>query len=118
MSNPDGVGTARRIGRRAKDAAARGVSRVRDRRRRIRKRLEDIFNRKTFTSVIVAGAGGKLVETTVVPFIDPTAGVPLGRVLAWTVVFALAVVMSVHWERLARAAGGVADAAEDLTDGG
>lgn len=100
---------------RAKEAAGEALSRVRDRRRRVRQRLEDIFNRKTFTSVAVMGAMGKLIEVTVVPFLDPTSGVSGGRAGAWLVVFVCAVAASVYWEHLSRAAQAAADAAEDAT---
>lgn len=93
------------------------LTRVRDRRRRVRQRLEDIFNRRTFTSVAVVGAMGKLIEVSAVPFLDPSSAVSLGRVFAWSCVFAVSVVVSVYWERLARAAEKAADAAEEAAEG-
>lgn len=93
-----------------------GIKQVRDRRRKTRQRLEDIFSRETFTSVAVMGAMGKLIEVTVVPFLDPTGAVSLGRAFAWVLVFAAAVAASVYWERLAEAAENVADAAEEKTE--
>lgn len=108
--------TPGRIVERATTLVAGGVSRVRDRRRRVRRRLEDIFNRETFTSVAVVGAMGKLIETSVVPFIDPLAAVSVGRAGAWLVVFFGALAASVYWERLARAAEATADAAENVAE--
>jgi hypothetical protein len=103
-------------GGRVRQAVASGVKRVRDRRRRVRQRLEDIFGRETFTSVAVIGAMGKLIETSVVPFLDTTSTVPVARARAWLFVFVAAMVVSLYWERLARAAASAADAAEEAAD--
>ena len=97
-------------------AAHSGIRRVRDERRKGRKRLEGIFGRKTFTSFAVVGAMGKMVETSIVPFIDPTASVPLGRLLAWFIVWVVALAIAVQWERVAKAAEEVADVAEEKTE--
>lgn len=101
---------------RARQAAASGIQRVRDRRRRVRNRLEDIFGRKTFTAVVVGGAMAKLIETGVVPVLDPGSAAELGRVFAWFVVFTAAVLVSVYWEHLAAAAAEAADTAEETVD--
>lgn len=92
------------------------INRLRDRRRTTRRRLEKIFGRKTFTSVAVLGAMGKLIETTIVPFLDPSSAVELGRVSAWVSVFIVAILVSVYWERVADTAENVAEAAEETTD--
>lgn len=92
------------------------IERLRDGRRTTRRRLEDIFDRKTFTSVAVVGAMGKLIETSVVPFLDATSTVPVGRFLSWTAVFGVSLVASIYWERVTETAETIGDAAEDATD--
>jgi len=92
------------------------LSNLRDRRRRSRRRLEEIFSRKAFTSVLVAGSMSKLVEKGVVPFLAPTRAVDLGVLFSWLCVFVAFLIASVHWEHLAAAAEKAADAAEEATD--
>lgn len=89
---------------------------LRDGRRTTRQRLEDVFDRQTFTSIAVVGAMGKLLETSVVPFLDATSGVPTGRFGAWVIVFAVSLVLSIYWEHVAETAETVGDAAEEATD--
>lgn len=103
---------------RAKSAANESVKRLRDRRRKSRRRLEEIFDRKTFTSVAVMGSMGKLLEVSVVPLLDPSTAVDLWRVSAWGVVMVSAVVASIHWEHLANAAEAAADSVEEATEDG
>lgn len=81
---------------RTKATLHRWVERLRDGRRTTRRRLEEIFDRKTFTSIAVVGALGKLLETSVVPFLDWSTAVPTERLIAWTVVLAVSLVVSVR----------------------
>jgi len=101
---------------RVKSTAHEWVNRLRDRRRTTRRRLEDIFDRQTFTSIAVVGALGKLLETSLIPFLDWSAAVPVERLVAWTVVFAASLVVSVRWEKVANTAEEVGDTVEESTD--
>jgi hypothetical protein len=102
------------------------VDRLRDRRRTTRSRLEELFNRKTFVSVLVAGSIAKVVETGpattiatlyewLVPGVTYSGEVDIALNLAWWTVLVFSVWVAVYWERLQRAAEGAADAVEDAT---
>lgn len=101
---------------RAKQKCRDCVKAARDRRRRVRKRLEEIFGRKQFMGVVVAGSMGKCVETGLVPFLDPTASVPLGRLFSWIIVFSASVLVAVRWEHLANYAEAAGEAVEEAVD--
>ncbi len=101
---------------RTKATAHRWVERLRDRRRTTRRRLEEIFDRQTFTSVAVVGALGKLLENSVVPFLDWSTAVPINRLVVWSVVLSVSLVVSVRWEHVADAAENVGDAVEETTE--
>lgn len=88
------------------------VSNVRDRRRRTRKRLEEIFSRDVLGSVLVSLAAGKVVEQVVV-IIAP--GRPV-RLIAWFVAFWLFVGLFVYWHRVAEKAREVAEAAAEAEE--
>jgi len=92
------------------------VERLRDGRRTTRRRLEEIFDRQTFTSVAVVGALGKLLENSIVPFLDWSTAVPLNRMVVWTVVLTVSLVVSVRWEHVADAAETVGDTVEESTE--
>lgn len=87
------------------------VRELRDRRRRTRRRLEEIFSRDVLGAVLVSLAAGKMVEQLVV-IVAPSRAL---RFVAWTAAFALFVWLFVYWERVASAAAAAADAAEDAT---
>lgn len=84
------------------------VKQLRDRRRRTRQRLEEIFSRDVLGSVLVSLAAGKIVEQLVV-IAAPSRP---ARLVAWSVTFAVFVWLFVHWERVAKKAAEVAEAAE------
>lgn len=84
------------------------VDELRDRRRRARRRLEEIFSRDVLGSVLVSLAAGKVVEQ----FIVIVAPARSARLLAWFVAFWLFVGLFVYWERVAKAAMDAAEAAE------
>lgn len=88
------------------------VKALRDRRRRGRRRLEEIFSREVLGAVLVSVAAGKIVEQIIV-IVAPSR--PL-RLVAWTLAFGVFVWVFVYWERLAGAAADAADAAEDAVD--
>lgn len=95
----------------ARKAGARvdqSVKQLRDRRRRTRQRLEEIFSRDVLGSVLVSLAAGKIVEQLVVI----AAPARPARLVAWTVAFAVFVALFVYWERVAKKAAEVAEAAE------
>lgn len=100
-----------------KRGAKNGISAVRDRRRRVRRRLEEMFNRKVMTSVLVGGAMSKMVERGFVRFLAPDRAVDIVLFGAWTASFVLFVLVSIYWERLAKAASEAADAAEEAAEG-
>lgn len=93
------------------EAVTRQVDELRDRRRRARRRLEEIFSRDVLGSVLVSLAAGKMVEQVVV-ILAP--GRPL-RFVAWTVAFALFVWLFIYWEHVAARATAAAEAAESAT---
>lgn len=94
----------------------KGVKKVRDRRRRTRQRLEEIFNRKVFVSVLVVGALGKMVETGLVQFIAPNKAVDVPLFAAWTLTFLGSLFVAVYWERLARAAEEATEQASETVE--
>lgn len=96
----------------AREYLAGGVSTLRDRRRKERRRLEEIFDRKTFVSLLVLGTASKVVERLLVPLV---AREPVEWNIAATYVafFALSTFIAVYWKRAAAAAGEVGDAVED-----
>lgn len=110
------------------------VSNLRDRRRKTRRRLEDIFDRQTFISVMVLVPAGKLAEVLTVPFVvgiewwllSLAAGLPFPNALSvshdlllgisWLFHLAVGVAIGVWWEQAQQAASAAADAVEDATD--
>lgn len=97
--------------------AADWISRLRDRRRTVRRRLEDILDRKTIIAVLVGMPLSEFVKATVVQMF---AADPIQWNLAWAhlvlVLFGLAV--GVHWERIKATAKNAGDQAEEMVDEG
>lgn len=97
--------------------AASWLSALRDRRRRMRRRLESILDRKTVIAVIVGMPLSEFVKVTVVRVF---AARPIDWQLAWAhltlVIFGLAI--GVHWSRIKSAAGELGDQAEEVVDDG
>lgn len=92
-----------------------GIERLRDRRRTTRRRLEDVFDRKTFNSIAVVGAMGKLIEKGVIPTLTSKRW-PLQEFVAWVVVLTVALIVSVRWDRVTETAEAVGDVAEQSTE--
>jgi len=95
--------------------AVRQVLDGRDRRRTTRRRLEDVFDRRTFTSMPSSERWGNCSRRVSSP---PSTGatVSVERLAAWTVVFAVSLVLSVRWERVADTAAAVGNTVEESTD--
>lgn len=95
--------------------AADWISRIRDRRRTLRRRLEDILGRKTFIAVLVGMPLSEFVKATVVQVL---AADPIQWNLAWAhfamVLFGL--VVGIYWERVKAAAEDAGDQAEEMVD--
>lgn len=87
--------------------AGEQVQQLRDRRRRARRRLEEIFSREVLGAVLVSLAAGKVVEQLVV-IVAPWR--PL-RLVAWFVAFWLFVGLFVYWDRVAARAKETVEAA-------
>lgn len=90
------------------EAISEQVGELRDRRRRARQRLEEIFSRDVLGAVLVSLAAGKVVEQVVVL----VAPMRVLRLVAWFVAFWLFVGLFVYWERVAERAKQAAEAAE------
>lgn len=84
------------------------VSKARDRRTLLRRRLEDIFNREVFSTLLVLSPAWKATELLL---LGETA--QAARFAALTL---LGVTVAVHWHRLAQAASEAADAVEGATE--
>lgn len=84
------------------------IQRLRDRRTRERKRLEEIFDRQTLMSLACVFPLQKGVELVLLA--QPKKSV------VFFVLFALSLVVAVWWKRASDAAGKVADAVEDAVD--
>lgn len=91
-----------------------GIERLRDRRRTTRRRLEDIFDRKTFNSIAVVGAMGKLIEKGVIPTLTSKRW-PLQEFVAWVIVLTVALIISIRWDHVTQTAETVGDVAEQST---
>lgn len=96
----------------AKQQVNQTVKQYRDRRRRTRQRLEEIFSREVLGSVLVSLAAGKTVEQLVVI----AAPSRQGRLVAWFVAFWVFVWLFVKWEVVAHAGQRAADAVEEVTE--
>lgn len=92
----------------AGEAVDQQFQQLRNRRRRTRQRLEEIFSRDVLGSVLVSLAAGKIVEQMVV-IAAPSRP---ARLLAWTAAFAIFVWLFVKWEYVAKKAAEAAEAAE------
>lgn len=104
------------IREKCRTAATDAVSRVRDRRRKERQRLEEMFGRKTVVSVGFMGGASKVVETAIIPLLSRNpfhADVAAAWVL-WTVTTLGA---AVYWRELSEKASEAADSVEDAVDG-
>lgn len=86
---------------------------LRDRRRRTRRRLEEIFSRDVLGSVLVSVAAGKVVEQIIVM---AAPGRP-ARLIAWFVAFWAFVYLFVKWEAVAKKALDAAEAVESPAEG-
>lgn len=85
------------------------IKRLRDRRSRLRRRLEELFNREVFSALLVLSPAWKATELAA-----------MGRwvdVPPFVVLTALGVLGAVYWHRLAQAASDAADAVEEATEG-
>lgn len=95
--------------------AADWISRLRDRRRKLRRRLEDILDRKTIIAVLVGMPLSEFVKATVVQVF---AADPIQWNLAWAhlvlVLFGLAV--GIYWERVKAAAKDAGEQAEEMVE--
>lgn len=95
---------------------AEALSRLRDRRRRERQRLEEIFDRQTFVSLLVLGTASKVIERLAIPLI---AGEPVewNIAAAYVFMFLFSTVVAVYWTHVSEAASDAADAVEDAVSG-
>lgn len=89
---------------------------LRDRRRTVRRRLEDILDRKTIIAVLVGMPLTEFVKVTVVQVLGAD---PIQWNLAWAhlVLMLFGLAIGVHWERIKRAAGDAGDQAEEMMNG-
>ena len=94
--------------------AVRQVLDGRDRRRTTR-RLEDVFDRRTFTSMPSSERWGNCSRRVSSPS-STGATVSVERLAAWTVVLAVSLALSVRWERVADTAAAVGNTVEESTD--
>lgn len=93
---------------RVRTALAAAISHGRDGRRRARQRLEDLFDRQTFNSLLV-----------LIPLGELTKALVLGHhtvVLPYSAWFVLGLLGAVYWTRLAKAGEAAADTVEDAVD--
>lgn len=95
---------------------AEWISRLRDRRRTIRRRIEAILDRKTIIAVLVGMPLSELMKVTGLQFL---AAEPIQWHLAWAnlALVLLGLVVGVHWTHLKDAAETAGDTAEDIVDG-
>lgn len=91
-----------------KGAVNEQFEQLRDRRRRTRRRLEEIFSRDVLGSVLVSVAAGKVVEQVVVM----AAPARPARLVAWFVTFWIFVGLFIYWEKVAKRAREAAEAVE------
>lgn len=95
--------------------AARWIGRLRDRRRKVRRRLEAILDRKTIIAVLVGMPLSELVKVTVIQMF---AAAPIKWHLAWAhmalVIFGLGI--GIHWEQIKEAAHDAGEQAEKIVD--
>lgn len=98
-----------------REYAEEAASRLRDRRRKERQRLEDIFDRKTFVSLLVLGTASKVIERLFVPIIarEPVEWNIAG---AYVFMFLASTWAAVYWKELAESAGDAVDAASDAVE--
>lgn len=91
------------------------IDRLRDRRRTVRRRLEDILDRKTIIAVLVGMPLSEFVKATVV---RAFATKPVRWDLAWAhlvlVLFGLAI--GIHWDRIKEAAHDAGEQAEEMVN--
>lgn len=92
------------------DVVQEAISRVRDRRRRFRQRLEDIFDRQTFVTLLFLGPAGKALEMFLLGDLSAAA--------RFAAVALLGLAAGVYWHRLAAAAESAGDAIEEATGQG
>jgi hypothetical protein len=95
--------------------AVRQVLDGRDRRRTTRRRLEDVFDGRTSTSMPSSERWGICSRRVSSPS-STGATVSVERLAAWTVAFAVSLVLSVRWERVADTAAAVGNTVEASTD--
>lgn len=67
--------------------------------RTVRKRLDEIFNRRMLGSVFIGSSGGKTVEKALQLFLDSTLSLFVG----WATAFLLFIVLFIYWDLLAEA---------------
>ncbi len=99
-----------------RDVASAWISRFRDRRRTIRRRIEAILDRKTIIAVLV---GMPLSEFVKVTGLQILAAEPVQWHLAWAnlALVLVGLLVGVHWKHVKEAAESAGDTAEDLVDG-
>lgn len=95
--------------------AAKWIDRLRDRRRKVRRRLEAILDRKTIIAVLVGMPLSEFVKVTVIQMF---AAAPIKWHLAWAhmalVIFGLGI--GIHWEQIKEAAHDAGEQAEEMVD--
>lgn len=89
-------------------AVAEGITRFRDRRRRFRRRVEEIFDRQTFVTLLVLGPFGKALELSMLG--------QTGDATKFAAIGVIGIGIGIYWTRLAAAASDVGDAVEDAVD--
>jgi len=98
-----------------REYAKEAASRVRDRRRKERQRLEEIFDRKTFVSLLVLGTASKVIERLLVPIIaaEPVEWNIAG---AYVFMFVFSTGVAVYWAELSDSASDAMDAASEAVE--
>lgn len=86
------------------------IHRVRDRRTRLRQRLEDVFDRQTFVTLLFLGPVGKSIELLL---LGRSTGAAKFAALA-----GLGLAIAIYWERVASAAESAGDKLEEATEEG
>jgi hypothetical protein len=92
------------------------ISRLRDRRRKVRRRIEAILDRKTVIAVLVGMPLSELMKVTGLQFL---AAEPIQWHLAWAnlALVLTGLVIGIHWKHVKEAAESAGDTAEGIVDG-
>jgi hypothetical protein len=99
-----------------RDVASTWISRLRDRRRRVRRRIEEILDRKTIIAVLVGMPLSEFVKVTALQFL---AAEPIQWHLAWAnlALILVGLMVGVHWKHVKEAAESAGESAEEIVDG-